>query len=133
MLGDREPHVYGTDTLKDIENKTKAKLQNQNISLEWYQSNIEGEIVSKIQEAHKDGTEAVVINPGGYAHTSVAIHDALKILQIPVIEVHLSQVYKREAYRHNLLTAKAATAIMSGLGNDTYYLAICAILNIKGN
>jgi 3-dehydroquinate dehydratase-2 len=133
MLGEREPHIYGTKTLVDIEKETSKKLNNKSLSLEWYQSNLEGEIVSKIQEAFKNGTEAVVINPGGYAHTSVAIHDALKILQIPVIEVHLSQVYQREAFRHNLLTAKAATAIMSGLGTDTYYLAICAILNIKGN
>lgn len=133
MLGEREPHVYGIKTLTDIEKQTSTKLNNPNLHLEWFQSNIEGEIVSKIQESHKNGTEALVINPGGYAHTSVAIHDALKILQIPVIEVHLSQVYQREAFRHNLLTAKACTAIMSGLGIDTYYLAICAILNIKGN
>ncbi|MFY7992983.1 MAG: type II 3-dehydroquinate dehydratase [Bacteriovoracaceae bacterium] len=133
MLGEREPHVYGTKTLSDIKKETQEKLQTQKLNLEWYQSNLEGEIVSKIQEAFKNGTEALVINPGGYAHTSVAIHDALKILQIPVIEVHLSQVYQREAFRHNLLTAKACTAIMSGLGTDTYYLAICAILNIKGN
>lgn len=133
MLGEREPLVYGTKTLVDIKNETETKLQDKKLSLEWYQSNLEGEIVSKIQEAFRNGTEALVINPGGYAHTSVAIHDALKILQIPVIEVHLSQVYQREAFRHNLLTAKACTAIMSGLGTDTYYLAICAILNIKGN
>lgn len=133
MLGEREPHIYGTKTLSDIKKETQEKLQSQKLNLEWYQSNLEGEIVSKIQEAFKNGTEALVINPGGYAHTSVAIHDALKILQIPVIEVHLSQVYQREAFRHNLLTAKACTAIMSGLGTDTYYLAICAILNIKGN
>jgi 3-dehydroquinate dehydratase-2 len=132
MLGEREPHVYGTKTLSDIKKETQEKLQTQKLNLEWYQSNLEGEIVSKIQEAFKNGTEALVINPGGYAHTSVAIHDALKILQIPVIEVHLSQVYQREAFRHNLLTAKACTAIMSGLGTDTYYLAICAILNING-
>ena len=133
MLGEREPHVYGTKTLSDIEKETAQKITQKNLQIEWYQSNIEGEIVSKIQAAFKDGTEALIINPGGYAHTSVAIHDALKILKIPVIEVHLSQVYQREAFRHNLLTAKACTAIMSGLGTDTYYLAICAILNIKGN
>lgn len=133
LLGEREPHIYGTKNLLDIEKETYKKLNNSSLVLEWYQSNLEGEIVDKIQEAHKNGTEAIVLNPGGYAHTSVAIHDALKILKIPVIEVHLSQVYQREAFRHNLLTAKACTAIMSGLGTDTYYLAICAILNIKGN
>jgi 3-dehydroquinate dehydratase-2 len=70
-----------------------------------------------------------VINPGGYAHTSVAIHDALKILKIPVIEVHLSQVYKREEFRHTLLTAKAAAAIMSGLGKQSYYIAIQSLFD----
>jgi 3-dehydroquinate dehydratase-2 len=95
----------------------------------WYQSNVEGEIVSRIQMATKEHFDAVVINPGGYAHTSVAIHDALKILKIPVIEVHLSQVYKREEFRHTLLTAKAASAIMSGLGKQSYYRAIQSLLD----
>lgn len=123
MLGTREPEVYGKDSLDDIRKLTAEKLQG-NVELEWYQSNIEGEIVTKIQEASRLPFDALIINPGGYAHTSVAIHDALKILKIPVIEVHLSQVYKREEFRHTLLTAKAATAIMGGFGNQTYYIAI---------
>jgi 3-dehydroquinate dehydratase-2 len=123
MLGLREPEVYGTDSLDDIRKWTdeKTKSQSQN---EWYQSNVEGEIVERIQKAHSEKYDALIINPGGYAHTSVAIHDALKILKIPVIEVHLSQIYKREEFRHTLLTAKAATAIMSGLGRQSYYIAI---------
>ncbi len=123
MLGLREPEVYGTESLDDIRKWTdeKTKSQSQN---EWYQSNVEGEIVERIQKAHFEKYDALIINPGGYAHTSVAIHDALKILKIPVIEVHLSQVYKREEFRHTLLTAKAATAIMSGLGRQSYYIAI---------
>lgn len=123
MLGQREPEVYGKDTLDDLKKFTESKVQNQ-VLLEWYQSNLEGEIVSRIQKAHSEDYMAVIINPGGYAHTSVAIHDAMKILKIPVIEVHLSQVYKREDFRHTLLTAKAATAIMSGFGKQTYYIAI---------
>jgi 3-dehydroquinate dehydratase-2 len=123
MLGQREPEVYGKDTLDDLKIFTEAKIQNQ-VELEWYQSNLEGELVSRIQKAHSEDYMALIINPGGYAHTSVAIHDALKILKIPVIEVHLSQVYKREEFRHTLLTAKAATAIMSGFGKQTYYIAI---------
>ena len=123
MLGQREPEVYGKDTLEDLKTFTEAKIQNQ-VELEWYQSNLEGELVSRIQKAHSEDFVALIINPGGYAHTSVAIHDALKILKIPVIEVHLSQVYKREEFRHTLLTAKAATAIMSGFGKQTYYIAI---------
>ncbi len=123
MLGTREPEVYGKETLDDIRKLTAEKLQS-NVELEWFQSNIEGEIVTKIQEASLHAFDALIINPGGYAHTSVAIHDALKILKIPVIEVHLSQVYKREEFRHTMLTAKAATAIMGGFGNQTYYIAI---------
>ena len=119
MLGQREPEVYGKDTLDDLKKFTESKVQNQ-VLLEWYQSNLEGEIVSR--EINPKFVEFQ--NPGGYAHTSVAIHDAMKILKIPVIEVHLSQVYKREDFRHTLLTAKAATAIMSGFGKQTYYIAI---------
>jgi 3-dehydroquinate dehydratase-2 len=123
MLGQREPEVYGKDTLDDLMKYTEVKIQGQ-VQLEWYQSNLEGELVTRIQKATSEAYDAVIINPGGYAHTSVAIHDALKILKIPVIEVHLSQVYKREEFRHTLLTAKAATAIMSGFGKQTYYIAI---------
>ncbi len=128
MLGQREPEVYGTNTLEDIERFTNEKLAG-SASTEWFQSNVEGEIVGRIQKAHSENYDALVINPGGYAHTSVAIHDALKILKIPVIEVHLSQVYKREEFRHTLLTAKAASAIMSGLGKHSYYLAIYSQLH----
>jgi 3-dehydroquinate dehydratase II len=127
MLGQREPEVYGTDTLDDIRNWTMGKLQGQ-AKCDWFQSNVEGELVNQIQHAHAQSYDALIINPGGYAHTSVAIHDALKILKIPVIEVHLSQVYRREEFRHTLLTAKAATAIMSGLGKQSYFIAILSQL-----
>ena len=127
MLGTREPQVYGSATLEDIKNETQQKL-GQVANLEWYQSNLEGEIVTRIQKAHSENFDAMIINPGGYAHTSVAIHDAMKILKIPIIEVHLSQVYLREEFRHTLLTAKAASAIMSGLGKQSYYVAILSQL-----
>lgn len=123
MLGKREPEVYGTESLDDIARWTDEKVKGL-AQVEWYQSNVEGQIVSRIQQAHAEKYDALIINPGGFAHTSVAIHDALKILKIPVIEVHLSQVYRREEFRHTLLTAKAATAIMSGLGKQSYYVAI---------
>jgi 3-dehydroquinate dehydratase-2 len=123
MLGEREPEIYGHQTLDDIKNFTEAKIKGL-AQLVWYQSNVEGELVNRIQEAHKQSFDALIINPGGYAHTSVALHDALKILKIPVIEVHLSQIYLREEFRHTLLTAKAATAIMSGFGNQSYHIAI---------
>lgn len=128
MLGKREPHVYGTETLQDLIQWTENKIQSR-ATLTWFQSNIEGEIVDRIQKAYEEKIDALIINPGGYSHTSVAIHDALKILKIPVIEVHLSQVYQREEFRHTLLTAKAASAIMSGLGKQSYYIAIQSLLD----
>ena len=123
MLGTREPEVYGKESLEDVIMFTESKVKGQ-VSLDWFQSNVEGEIVTRIQKAHSENYDALIINPGGYSHTSVAIHDALRILKIPIIEVHLSQVYQREEFRHTLLTAKAASAIMSGLGRQTYYIAI---------
>ncbi|MFA7614099.1 MAG: type II 3-dehydroquinate dehydratase [Candidatus Caldatribacteriota bacterium] len=131
MLGKREPMVYSHDSLEDIMKFTQNALGENKLTLEWFQSNVEGEIVTKIQEAHQSDIEALIINPGGYSHTSVAIHDALKILEIPIIEVHLSQIYSRESFRHTLLTAKAASSIMSGFGKQSYYLAVLALLNQK--
>ncbi|MFP5387320.1 MAG: type II 3-dehydroquinate dehydratase [Bacteriovoracia bacterium] len=128
MLGKREPEIYGHDSLEDIRVWTDSKIKSC-ATATWYHSNVEGEIVNRIQSAHSENFDALIINPGGYAHTSVAIHDALKILKIPVIEVHLSQVYRREEFRHTLLTAKAATAIMSGLGKQSYYIAIQSLLD----
>ncbi|MCM2349568.1 MAG: 3-dehydroquinate dehydratase [Bacteriovoracaceae bacterium] len=128
MLGKREPEVYGTQSLDDIRLWTDSKIKSF-AQTTWYQSNIEGEIVDRIQAAHSENFDALIINPGAYAHTSVAIHDALKILKIPIIEVHLSQVYKREEFRHTLLTAKAASAIMSGLGKQSYYIAIQSLID----
>lgn len=127
MLGQREPDIYGKEGLEDIIIWTNEKLRDK-AQIEWWQSNIEGEIVTRIQATLKEDFHAIILNPGGYSHTSVAIHDALKMIQIPVIEVHLSQVYHREDFRHTLLTAKAATAIMSGLGKQSYYLAISSQL-----
>lgn len=128
MLGKREPEVYGSESLDDIKEWTEKKLGSRCKTL-WYQSNIEGEIVERIQQTLNESIDAIVINPGAYAHTSVAIHDALKIVKIPVVEVHLSQVYRREEFRHTLLTAKAASAIMSGLGKQSYYIAIQSLID----
>lgn len=129
MLGKREPEIYGSETLEEIEQWTAQKLKDLSIQLDWFQSNIEGEIVSKIQETSKN-YQGLIINPGAYAHTSVAILDALKILSIPVVEVHLSQVYKRESFRQTMLTAQGVNIIMSGLKKDSYNLAAHALQNI---
>jgi len=124
LLGTREPDVYGTDTLSSIQKYTEEKLKNENVNLIWYQSNIEGEIIDKIQSAASLKIDALIINPAAYAHTSIGIHDAIKAIKIPTVEVHLSNVHKRESFRETLLTAKACVAIMSGLGKDAYWLAI---------
>jgi 3-dehydroquinate dehydratase II len=124
MLGKREPDIYGKDSLDDIINYTEAKLSNLNVQLDWYQSNIEGEIVEKIHQIFNSNYNALVINPAAYSHTSVAIYDAMKTLSIPIIEVHLSNVHAREEFRQTMLTAKAASIIMSGLGKNAYYHAI---------
>lgn len=124
MLGQREPEIYGKLTLPEIIEYTEKMLASQKCKLEWYQSNIEGEIVTKIQEASKQDFSALVINPGAYSHTSVAILDALHILKIPIIEVHLSNTHLREDFRQTKLTAKASTIIMEGLSKNAYLMAI---------
>ena len=124
MLGTREPEVYGSLTLAEIQAFTEKSLEKDNVSLEWYQSNIEGEIVTKIQEATKKNYKALIINPGAYSHTSVAIYDALTMIKCPVIEVHISNTHRREDFRQIKLTAKASTIIMEGLGKIAYLTAV---------
>lgn len=120
----REPHIYGELSLDKIQHYTQNILKQRNIDSDWFQSNLEGEIINQIQACYKSDYTSLVINPGGYSHTSVAILDALKLIKIPVIEVHLSNVYAREDFRKQLLTAQAATMIMSGLGKNTYLMAV---------
>lgn len=124
MLGKREPEVYGDDSLADIIDHTENKLKSYNLSIEWFQSNIEGEIVTRLNHVVDEAFDAIIINPGGYSHTSVAILDALKMLKIPIVEVHLSHTNRREEFRTRKLTAQAAKSIMEGFGKDSYYLAI---------
>ncbi len=128
MLGTREPEVYGSLTLQQIIDHTENSLANKNCELTWYQSNIEGEIVTRIQDSLKQDFSALVINPGAYSHTSVAILDALHIIKIPIIEVHLTNTHRREEFRQTKLTAKASTIIMEGLGKNAYLMAISSQL-----
>ena len=128
LLGAREPEVYGTETLEDIIKYTEQSLEDDSgLQLEWFQSNIEGELVEKIHEALNKKIDAIIINPAAYSHTSVAIHDALKCLKCPVVEVHLSNTANRDSFRQTMLTAKASTIIMEGLGRDAYLMAIKAL------
>ncbi len=129
MLGTREPEVYGQLTLTDIKNYTIENLDKQMVNTEWFQSNVEGEIVSKIQELAKTSDfNGLVINPAAYSHTSVAIYDALMILQIPIVEVHLTNTHKREEFRQVKITARAAKYCMEGLGKNAYLMAIKTLL-----
>jgi 3-dehydroquinate dehydratase-2 len=123
LLGTREPEVYGKFTLADIENKLKDFAKKINVEIECFQSNHEGEIVDKIGSA-KNNFDGIIINPAAYTHTSVALRDAISSLQIPTIEVHISNIYSREEFRHNSFIAPVAVGQISGLGIDGYLLAL---------
>jgi 3-dehydroquinate dehydratase-2 len=127
MLGKREPDVYGSVTLDEINASLSEKASSMGSAIDIFQSNHEGEIVDKIQSALSSYV-GLIINPGAYTHTSVAIHDALRLLSIPVIEVHLSNIHNREAFRHKSLVSPVATGIIAGLGATGYRLALEAIL-----
>ena len=127
MLGKREPEIYGTMTLKEIEQFTKKSCEHLAITQTWFQSNHEGKIIDYIHalKANKaKKLDYLVINPGALSHTSIALLDALKMLTIPIAEVHLTNTFQRESYRHTLLTAQSATIIMKGLGFYAYAFAL---------
>ena len=128
LLGEREKEKYGKFALQDIENQCKEFSKKNNIELTQFQSNIEGEIVEEIQKARKD-KHALIINAGGYTHTSVAIHDALKVLEIPIIELHITNIYNREEFRHKSLISRNVTGVMCGFGTDGYVMALQAMKN----
>ena len=128
LLGIREPEKYGTQTLKDLEKMLYAYSFEIGVDIEMFQSNIEGEIVEKIHSA-LNNFDGIVINAGAYTHTSVAIRDALSGVSIPTIEVHLTNIYKRESFRHNSYIAPIAIGQISGLGFDGYKFALSALKN----
>ncbi len=129
LLGHREPEVYGYTTLAEIEKMCAAQAAQYGLSIVFRQSNHEGEIVDQLQEARTSGS-AVLINPAGYGHTSIAILDSIQALKIPVIEVHLSNIHKREHYRHLSYVSKGATGIIMGLGAQGYLRAVDAVAEI---
>jgi len=126
LLGEREKNQYGSFTLKDIESRCVDYGKQNEINVSLYQSNIEGELVEKIQES-RNSQNGLIINAGGYTHTSVAIHDALKIIKIPIIELHISNIYNREDFRHKSLISKVANGIICGFGLDGYIMALDAM------
>ena len=122
LLGTREPETYGSTTLADIEASLREHFPQ--IAFTFFQSNHEGELIDRIQSASRDGIDGIVFNPAGYTHTSVALRDAILSTKVPVIEVHLSNIHRREEFRHRSLTAGAAVGQISGLGAIGYELAI---------
>ena len=128
LLGKREPDIYGDLTLERINKEINEYAKELNFVTFFFQSNIEGEIVNKIQDSEK--SNGIIINAAAFTHTSVAIHDALKILDIPKIEVHISNIYKREEFRHKSLISNVVDGVICGLGVNSYKLALKGIKNI---
>ncbi|MDO8877586.1 MAG: type II 3-dehydroquinate dehydratase [Pseudolabrys sp.] len=132
MLGTREPEKYGHSTLSDVEKLCRDTARRFGLAVEFRQSNIEGELVTWIQEALTTKAVGLVINPAGYTTTSIAILDALLMLKAPVIEVHITNIHQREEFRHHSYVSKAAKAVMAGFGIDGYALAITGIAGMIG-
>ena len=129
MLGIREQHIYGPMSLEQIHEQLKSAAAQNGVELEFFQSNLEGEIVDRIQECL--GTvDGIMINPAAYSHTSIAIKDALSAVAIPVVEVHISNIYKREEYRQKSITASASTGVISGFGPFGYHMGLIALMQI---
>lgn len=126
MLGVREPAIYGRDTLSDVEKMCSRRAEELGLAIDFRQSNLEGELVTWIQEA-RDGAAGIIINPGAYGHTSIALLDALQIAEKPTIEVHLSNIHRREAFRHHTYTSQVAIGVICGFGAHGYVLALEAM------
>lgn len=129
LLGVREPETYGRDTLADVEEACMERGSVLGLTVEFRQTNTEGQLVEWIQEA-RENADGIVINPAGYTTTSVAILDALLAAELPIIEVHLSNIHRREAFRHDSLVSRAATGVICGLGAQGYLLALEAMARL---
>jgi len=129
MLGTRETAIYGTDTLADIERMCARRAKELSLAVDFRQSNLEGELVTWVQQA-RTGAAGIVINPGAYGHTSIALLDALRMTDKPVIELHLSNIHRREPFRHHTYTSQAATGIICGFGAHGYVLAVEAMAKL---
>jgi 3-dehydroquinate dehydratase-2 len=128
LLGTREPETYGALTMQEINTKLENLAKQHKVELEFFQSNIEGEIVTRIQES--ENFAGIIINPAAYTHTSVASRDALAAIKIPAIEVHISNIYKREEFRHSSLTAPVCLGQISGFGAKSYELALMSFIDL---
>ena len=132
LLGKREENHYGKTTFEDLKKECEIYSKNKDIELTFKQTNIEGEIVSLIQESNKKN-DGLIINAAGYTHTSVAIRDALVVFKKPIIELHISNIYKREEFRHKSMISDVVTGIICGLGTNGYILAINAMHELLKN
>jgi 3-dehydroquinate dehydratase-2 len=129
MLGVRDQNIYGPMKLDDIHAQMQAFAEQNNVEIEFFQSNLEGEIVDRLQECLGDAT-GIVINPAAYTHTSIAIRDAISAIQIPTVEVHLSNIHQREEFRHTSLTAPVCAGQIVGFGPFGYHLAMLSVIQI---
>ncbi|MCG7345156.1 type II 3-dehydroquinate dehydratase [Sporosarcina sp. ACRSL] len=127
-LGKREPGIYGAETLEDLENNLRLIASEQLVDMTFYQSNIEGELINKIHEAEDAGCDGIIFNPGAYTHTSIALRDAIASVDVPVIEVHISNIHSRETFRHTSMIAPVCIGQLSGFGTSGYELALRAFL-----
>jgi 3-dehydroquinate dehydratase-2 len=130
LLGTREPHIYGSDTLDDIAGALEDRARELGVAVEVRQSNHEGHLIDWLHEAQAEGAKAVILNAGAFTHTSIAIHDAIKAITTPVIEVHLSNPHKRESFRHLSYVALAARGTIAGFGALSYQLALDAAVRL---
>ena len=129
MLGIREQHIYGPMSLEQIHDQMKGSAEQNGVELEFFQSNLEGEIIDRIQECL--GTvDGILINPAAYSHTSIGIKDALSAVNLPTVEVHISNIYKREEFRQKSVTASASTGVISGFGPFGYHLGLISLTQI---
>ena len=131
LLGQREPHIYGHETLADVEARCRMLAAEFGLAVAFHQSNAEHQLIDWIQ-AYRVGSAGIVINPGAYTHTSIAILDALNACEVPIIECHISNVHRREAFRQHSYVSLAATAVMAGFGTHGYELAVRHIAHLRG-
>lgn len=124
LLGGREPEIYGRTTLADIHLAMEAQARSAGVQIESFQSNHEGDLIDRVQAAASEGVRFIIINPAGYTHTSVGLRDALAAVAIPFIEVHLSNIHAREAFRHKSYFSDLAVGVICGLGAHGYHLAL---------
>jgi 3-dehydroquinate dehydratase II len=132
LLGTREPELYGRASLADVEKLCRATAQRFGLAVEFRQSNHEGEIVDWIQQAHAENAAGLIINPAGYTTTSIAILDALFVLKVPVLEVHITNIHTRESFRRHSYVSRAARGVICGFGIDGYALAIAGLATMIG-